>query len=312
MQTLREQYLQTLHNEETERAYGRDIARFFVHIGLEDGTLGDLENKGLPDLYGSLYEFLQAYLKWDETQKHVINQKTFNRVRQGNASFFKYLQLFYGFPFNPAAYIKKMRERRKSNTPALTEAEVLHLLWRLKNRASRSEKDARDFLMVLGLTLEAVRRSELAAFSWDAIDFAQETIRIYQKGDTEKILPVPPGYLRLLSDFGEKYGRPCPFIFRPIRNNRYKELNRHVSVDTIYRVVRKIAQEVVPDRNISPHSFRTTFVSLGIKWKVHIVAIQNGGGWSTMEMVFYYDRNDPLENNMVHIMGERVHKEKII
>ena len=312
LQKLRANYLSTLHNDETKRAYGRDIAAFLHHLDLAEGTLGDLERLGLPVLYGALYEFLQSYFKWDEAKQHVINQKTFNRVRQGNASFFKYLQMFYGLPFNPACYIKKLRERKKSNTPDLTEDEVIHLLWRLKTRAPRSQKDARDFLMVLGLTLQAVRRSELAAFSWTAIDQQQGSIRIHQKGGSEKILPVPPGYLRLLNEFGDKYGRPCPFIFRPIRNNRYKNMNRPVSTDTIYRVVKKIAQEVVPEKNISPHSFRTTFVSLGIKWQVHITAIQNGGGWSTVEMVFYYDRNNPLEFSLINIMGERFHKEKII
>lgn len=266
LQTLRENYLRTLHNDETERAYGRDISSFLKYLHLENGTLSDLEQRGLPDLNGALYEFLQSYLKWDETKKHVINQKTFNRVRQGNASFFKYLQLFYGLPFNPVSYIKKMRERKKSNTPDLTEDEVIHLLWRLKNRATRGEKDARDFLIVLGLTLQGVRRSELAAFSWNAINHQQESIRIHQKGDTEKILPIPAGFLHLLTEFGDKYGRPCPFIFRPTCNNRYKNLLRPVSTDTIYRVVKKIAKEIVPDKNISPHSFRTTFVSLGIKW----------------------------------------------
>ena len=129
LQTLRRQFLETLLAVETKRAHGRDISAFLKHLKLEDGNLGDIEKRGLPDLYGSLYEFLQSFLKRDECEKHVINQKAFNRIPQGNASFFKYLQKFYGFPFNLAAYIKKLRELDKSNTPELTEDEVIHLLW---------------------------------------------------------------------------------------------------------------------------------------------------------------------------------------
>ena len=62
LQTLRMQYLQTLHNHETQRAYGRDISAFLKYLDLEHGNLEDLEKRGLPDLYGSLYEFLQSYL----------------------------------------------------------------------------------------------------------------------------------------------------------------------------------------------------------------------------------------------------------
>ena len=305
---LLDDFINTLRSPETKRAYRRDIHGFLRYLGLEKKDLHALILLEAGYLNHELTMYIQGYANRDLQTHQLKNPKTLNRVRQGNASFFKYLQRFYNLPSNPAIYIEKLPEYTTSATPDLSESEVLSILWYLKEHAARGERQARDFLLVLGLALHALRRSELAGLRWEQIDFVAQNLRIRQKGFREKILPVPRLYLHLLTSFGDKYGRPYPYIFRPVRNNRYKTLNRPISPDTVYRVVKRVGNAIVPSKNISPHSFRTTFVTLGLKWDVDINAIRNGTGHKTVGMVLYYDRRNRLEHNLIHIFAERLHR----
>ena len=150
-----------------------------------------------------------------------------------------------------------------------------------------------------------MRRKELASLKWEDIDFTAETVRVLQKGHTEKLLPIPPWYLQLLRQFQEKYGKPSRFIFHPLTNNRGKNLDKPISPSYIFEMVRKAATKLFPDKNITPHSFRASFVTVALENGEDPISIMNATAHSNVQMIRYYDRRNELKSNAIHAMGKR-------
>ena len=290
---------------ETIRSYRREISHFFRSLELElrEDNLGSLLRFDFSQLCNGAFTFVQSCLRLDPETNRPLNPRTFNRRKHALSSFFGYLMTFFGFPYNPLVYIKNLSVPTHTNTIGLTEDEAVAVLFHLQNQASQSETKARDFLIGLGLLLEALRRREIAELKWSDIQFEEGYVRLQQKGNREKLEPVPVGYLRLLKAFGKKYGKQSRYVFHPVQNNRCGELDKPISTEYIYKMIKRITQQIVPHKNLSPHSFRTTFATLGQKWNAEIKAIQHGMGHSRAEMVFYYHWREELEMNFIHTLG---------
>jgi integrase len=146
----------------------------------------------------------------------------------------------------------------------------------------------------------ALRREEVANLNWNDVNFQQQTVNVYQKGGGYKLLPLPMNLVLLLNEFKQLYGDTCPYMFHPVRNNTTKELNKPITGEYIFEMVKKMALRVVPNKNITPHSFRKTFIELALNDKQDFISIINATGHATVEMVKYYDTRDTLKNNAIH------------
>ena len=104
----------------------------------------------------------------------------------------------------------------------------------------------------------------------------------------------------MLDSFKQSYPSDCPYIFQPARNNRTKELNKPIRTEYIFEMVKKLAVQVVPEKNITPHSLRKTFIELALNNKEDFISIINATGHSTVEMINYYDTRSALKNNAIH------------
>jgi len=85
-----------------------------------------------------------------------------------------------------------------------------------------------------------------------------------------------------------------------VKNNKTKELDKPITTEYIFEMVKKIAFKIVPDKKITPHSFRKTFIELALNNKEDFISIINATGHATVEMVKYYDTRDTLKNNAIH------------
>ncbi|WP_090990052.1 tyrosine-type recombinase/integrase [Bacillus sp. OV322] len=59
----------------------------------------------------------------------------------------------------------------------------------------------RNEIMFKLLAVTDMRRSELVSLTWSQLDFSNQTIRIYGKGKKERLLPLPPLLIFLLSTY---------------------------------------------------------------------------------------------------------------
>ena len=64
-----------------------------------------------------------------------------------------------------------------------------------------------------------------------------------------------------------------------------------------------MAFAVVPDKKISPHSLRKTFIELALDNGDDLISICNATGHGSVEMVKYYDTRSRLKNNAVNSLG---------
>jgi integrase len=212
----------------------------------------------------------------------------------------------YSYPKNPLKWFSPLKTDRKSNTTSLTRAEIIDLLAFAKGKHRNGQTQFRDYLLLVFMFSLALRRNEVANLKWDDINLQLHTLNVYQKGGSYKLLPLPINIVILLDNFKQTYPSTCPYIFHPSRNNRTKELNKPIRTEYIFQMLKKLASEVVPEKNITPHSLRKTFIELALNNKEDFISIINATGHSTVEMINYYDTRSALENNAIHSVARLI------
>lgn len=299
MSDVIDDFIQVKNSEQTRRSYLNDLTGFFKTL---DGVvfLSDFGLIPYPQVVAQVQNFLRSSTKKDGQTDRVLNPKTVNRKAYALSSFFNYLIQVYNYPKNPIRHFKPLQTEKRSTTTSLTRAEVIDFLAFAKEEHRLSEGKFRNYLILVFMFGLALRRDETANLKWDDIDFQKSTANVYQKGGSFKLLPLPNGIASLLNEFKKLYGDTCPYIFHPVRNNRTQELNKPIRTSYIFEMVKKIAVRVVPDKNITPHSFRKTFIELALNNKEDFISIINATGHATVEMIKYYDTRDTLKNNAIH------------
>lgn len=296
---------------ETKRAYKREIKGFFRCLTSTSPDVEHLRNLALSELCLVLQQYLSGFLKVEQETDQILNPNSFNRVFFALKSFFNYLRKIHGYPCNPLDYFEKLDVPTHSTTQELTEAELFAFLRYLKERSCKGHSQARNFLLVLGMFLEGLRRREIAELRWNQIDFVSGIITPIQKGRKRKIKPIPKGYLHLLEDFRKAYPSDSPYVFTPVQNNRFKNIQKPISPSYLYQLVVNTAKVVIPSKKITPHSFRASFITIAQKWKQDPVAIIRGSGHLSLKMLDFYDKRESLEYNAINFFGQLLHKERI-
>jgi integrase/recombinase XerC len=300
MREVIERFTELKNSVHTQRSYKSDIVSFFDGLNVEVVFLADLGLIPYPQVVDQVNAFLKANTKTDEKTNRVLNAKTVNRKAYALSSFFNHLIQVYNYPKNPVRNITPLKMEKRSTTTSLTRAEVIDFLEFAKGQHRLSETKFRNYLIVVFLFALALRRDEVANLKWDDVDFSQQTVNVYQKGGSYKLLPLPNNITQSLQEFKRLYGDSCPYVFHPVRNNSTKELNKPIGSEYIFEMVQKMASQVVPNKKITPHSFRKTFIELALNNKEDFISIINATGHATVEMVKYYDTRDTLKNNAIH------------
>lgn len=293
-----ESFTQLKNSKHTQRSYRNDITGFFN--SLEIVFLKDFGLIPYHQVVDQVQHFLSKNTKKDSQTSRVLNPKTVNRKAYALSAFFNYLIHVYGYPKNPIKHFTSLKTERRSTTTSLTRAEIIDLLEFAKGEHRLNETKFRNYLILVFMFGLALRRDETSNLKWDDVNFQHQTVNVYQKGGSYKLLPLPISIVLLLDEYKKKYGNSCPYIFHPVRNNRTGELNKPIRTEYIFEMVKKIAFQVVPDKKITPHSFRKTFIELALNNKEDFISIINATGHATVEMVKYYDTRDALKHNAIH------------
>ncbi len=297
-----EEFLGYKSSEQTKRAYRSDIKVFFDKIKVY--YLRDLGFVPYHELVRLVLTHINSY---KNVEKHrpdqVINPKTINRKAYALSAFFKFLINVYNYPKNPLNNFISLKEAKRSNTTSLTKSEIFELIEFLKKNIAHSQIDFRNYLIIMCLFSLALRRNEVANLRWKDINLDRQSINVFQKGGTYKELPIPDNLLKLLFGFRSEYAKLSGYIFHPLVNNRTGVIDKPITTDLIFKIVKKIIPKVIPDKKITPHSFRKTFVEFALTNNQDFISIINATGHSNIEMVKYYDTRDTLKNNAINQMN---------
>ena len=269
------EWFANIDNPNTRRAYRNDLAEFMRFIGIS-----------APE---ELRLVTRAHvLAWRKDLEHRrLNGSTVRRKLAAVSSLFEYLSDANAVTHNPVKGVRRPKvESYEGKTPALGDAQARHLL---KLPAGDDLKSRRD----RALLYHGLRREELSSLTVQDIHSRRGVphLRVRGKGGKLRHIPLHPGTQELLTDYLEAFGhghdKSGP-LFRPIRNNRTGELDRTLSGDGIYKLVRGYAKKI--GTVIGVHALRATAAANALEHEADIAKVQEWLGHANIATTRLYDR----------------------
>jgi integrase len=296
-----DEFVATKRSENTKRAYAKDIGDVFDFLAINQ--LSELGQLQFHDLVAKLHEHLELLSKYDEETKRILNPKTVNRKAYAISSFFKFLVHTYEYPKNPLDAYQAHKTQQRSNTPSLTGADVIDVISFFEKRHKKNQTQFRNYLAICCLAVLALRRNELVGIKWSDINFDENSVNVFQKGGTYKLLPIVPRLLKKIAEYRDNYEHG-PYVFAAVHSRSNKGLQKPLSAQYIYQIVVETITKVTNGKRATPHSFRKSFIEIALNNGEDFISIINATGHSTVEMVKYYDGRDTLKNNAAHGMAK--------
>jgi integrase/recombinase XerD len=230
-------------------AYRRDLAKF--QIFLDATGLNEVLPETISDFQTSLREL-------------KLSTASINRIDSTLRSFFKHLQLEYGFS-DPTLEIAPSKSARRL-PKALTIAQILSMI-----EVSYRESDPitlRDQAMLELLYSSGARVSELIEINLSDLSVAQTvdgditTLKLRGKGSKERIVPLGSFAGKAIDDYCVRI-RPGLLAKNP-KNNPALFLNSRggrISRQSAWQMVLDAAKNAGVTEPVSPHVFRHSYAT---------------------------------------------------
>ncbi len=273
------EWFANLDNSNTRRAYRNDLNEFMTFVGI-----------AAPE---ELRLVTRAHvLAWrKDLERRELTGGTIRRKLAALSSLFEYLSDANAVTHNPVKGVRRPKvESYEGKTPALGDAQARQLL---KLPAGEDLKAKRDRALLSLLLYHGLRREELSRLAVQDIHARRGVphLRVHGKGSKVRHIPLHPGTQELLTDYLEASGhaldKPGP-LFRPIRNNRTGELERMLSGDGIYKLVRSYAKKL--GATIGVHALRATAATNALEHEADIAKVQEWLGHANIATTRLYDR----------------------
>jgi integrase/recombinase XerD len=236
------------------------------------------------------------------TRAHVIAWRDDLAVRElGGAtvrhrlaalsSLFEYLCDKNAVTHNPVKGVKRPRaESGEGKTPAIGDNQARDLL---AAPAEDRIKDRRDRAILSTLLYHALRREELCKLKVKDFRHARRGVphlKVSGKGDKTRYLPLHPGTNALIHDYLEGAGHGGDdngALFRPIKNNRTGRLEKAVTPDAVYKLVRTYS--ALLGFEIGAHALRATAATNALDHQADIAKVQEWLGHANIATTRIYD-----------------------
>jgi integrase/recombinase XerD len=195
---------------------------------------------------------------------------------------------------NPVDGVK--RPMAEGSTPALGDLQARRLL---EAPPADTLKGVRDRAILAALLYHGIRREELCGLKVKDLHSRQGVMHIRVHGKRAKIrfIPVHVGTQRMIEDYLALAGHRGDLegaLFRPVKNNRTGELDRHLDPASVYRnIVRKngLATGISAEVNgLCVHSLRATAATNALPHDSDIAKVQEWLGHANVSTTRLYDR----------------------
>lgn len=314
---LLDEFLATKKSSQTKLAYQKDIVAFFQWINVHN--VQDLLAIPLYELSRVVLLYTESFRKADEYHTdRIANPRTINRKAYALSSFFEFLVATYGYPRNPVKVYVPYATPQRTSTDALEQSELEALRTLVRDNFSTAESQkakifALQQLLIVGCMMLSMRRNEVAHLKRQDLDWWQWVMTVFWKGQKLKYLPLPQTlitYLREFQDSKLALGYMSIYIFSPLKNPSTGDHAKPITGSYLFQLIQKLAKQlqlegkIDPDKQITPHSFRTTFVKLALDRKQTDIEIMNATGHGSSDMVKYYDSRSPVEVNAARAMDD--------
>jgi site-specific recombinase XerD len=207
------------------------------------------------------------------------------------ASLFEYLCEKNAVTHNPVKGVERPKtESGEGKTPALGDHQARELLAAPQEDTVKSK---RDRAILSTLLFHALRREELCKLKVRDFRHARKGVphlRVSGKGGKTRYLPLHPGTHALIHDYLDAAGHgedDSGALFRPVRNNRTGRLERAITGDGIYRLVR--AYSALLGFEIGAHALRATAATNALDHQADIAKVQEWLGHANIATTRIYD-----------------------
>ncbi|MGH8228359.1 MAG: tyrosine-type recombinase/integrase [Steroidobacteraceae bacterium] len=273
------EWFANIDNPNTRRAYRNDLEEFMTFVGITSPEELRLVTRA-------------HVLAWrKDLERRELTGGTVRRKLAALSSLFEYLSEANAVTHNPVKGVRRPRvESYEGKTPALGDAQARHLL---KLPAGEDLKPKRDRALLSLLLYHGLRREELSLLTVQDVHLRRGVphLRVHGKGNKVRNIPLHPASQGLLADYLEACGhapeKSAP-LFRPIRNNRTGVLDRTLTGDGIYKLVRGYAKKL--GVTIGAHALRATAATNALEHEADIAKVQEWLGHANIATTRLYDR----------------------
>ena len=273
------EWFANIDNPNTRRAYRSDLQEFMRFIGIAAPEEFRLVSRA-------------HVLVWrQDLERRKLAGSTLRRKLAALSSLFEYLCEQNAVTTNPIDGVKRPKvESYEGKTLALGDAQTRALL---KLPAGEGLQQLRDRALLSVLFQHGLRREEVCSLTVSSIHQRRGVphLRVQGKGGKVRNIPLHPGTQELLLDYLEGCGHAQDkngALFRPIRNNRTGTLDRPLSADGVYKIMRGYSAQLgIPS---SPHVARASAATNALENGADIVKVQEWLGHADISTTRMYDR----------------------
>jgi integrase/recombinase XerD len=274
------EWFANISNPNTRRAYENAIRDFVNFTGIAK-----------PEEFRTVTR--AHIIAWrDELAQRALGGATIRHRLASLASLFEYLCEQNAVTHNPVKGVERPRaESGAGKTPALGDHQARELL---DAPPDDSIKSKRDRAILSTLLFHALRRAELCTLK--VRDFHHHRkgvphLRVAGKGGKTRYLPLHPATQALIHDYLAAAGHGVDengALFRPVRANRTGRLERAITADGVYRIVRGYSASL--GFEIGAHALRATAATNALDHHADIAKVQEWLGHANISTTRIYDR----------------------
>ena len=273
------EWFANLGNKSTRRAYENAIKDFMQFTGIVR-----------PEEFRTVTR--AHVIAWrDDLVRRALSGGTTRHRLAALSSLFEYLCEKNAVTHNPVKGVKRPKvESDEGRTPALGDHQARKLL---DAPDAVSLKGKRDRAILATLLYHALRREELCKLK--VKDFKHERrgvahLKVSGKGGKTRYVPLHPAASGLILDYLDASGHAeddAGALFRPIRNNRGGGLEKAITPDAVYKLVREYSAAL--GFEIGAHALRATAATNALDHQADIAKVQEWLGHANIATTRIYD-----------------------
>jgi integrase/recombinase XerD len=273
------EWFANLTNPCTRRAYENAVRDFTRFTGIER-----------PEEFRTVTR--AHIIAWrDELAGRALCGSTIRHRLASLASLFEFLCEKNAITHNPVKGVERPKtESGEGKTPALGDHQARKLL---AAPQADSIKSKRDRAILSTLLFHALRREELCKLKVKDAKHARKGVphlKVSGKGGKTRYVPLHPGTNAVIHDYLEAAGHgedDTGALFRPVRNNRTGRLEKAITADGIYKLVRIYSAEL--GFMIGAHALRATAATNALDNDADIAKVQEWLGHANISTTRIYD-----------------------
>src|SRR5271157_142342 len=273
------EWFANLSNPNTRRVYENAVRDFMRFIGIVR-----------PEEFRTVTR--AHIIAWrDDLVRRGLGGPTIRHRLASLSSLFEFLCEKNAVTHNPVKGVERPKtESGEGKTPALGDHQARKLL---DAPPDDTIKSRRDRAILSTLLFHALRREELCKLKVRDFRHARKGVphlKVSGKGGKTRYLPLHPGTNALIHDYLDAAGHgldEAGALFRPIRNNRTGRLERAITADGVYRLVRAYSAEL--GFEMGAHALRATAATNALDHQADIAKVQEWLGHANIATTRIYD-----------------------